>query len=164
MINKRIIFTREDGGLSVITPAPEMFDPSSRTRLQLTSLGIVFATDDEVMAYIISKNDLTEGSYRIVDVEDIPADRSFRNAWMDTGEAVEHDMDKAKEIKKQELRELRKPLLEKLDVEYMKALEQGDDSAKDIAAKKQELRDVTKLDLPDNVEELKNFLPRALDV
>jgi hypothetical protein len=72
----------------------------------------------------------------------VPADRTFRGAWQFNGAAVEIDMAAAREIHKDNLRAERKPELEKLDVDYMKALEQGGDTAA-IAAEKQTLRDVT---------------------
>jgi hypothetical protein len=72
----------------------------------------------------------------------IPADRFFRNAWKFKGDAIEVDMTAARDIHRDSLRAERKLLLETLDVEYMKALEQGGDTAA-IAARKQILRDVT---------------------
>ena len=57
---------------------------------------------------------------------------------------IKINLDKAKEIQKDKLREARKPLLEKLDVDFVKALEIGGDTAS-IAAQKQALRDVTNL-------------------
>ena len=54
------------------------------------------------------------------------------------------NMTKAREIKKEQLRQERKPLLEKLDVQYMRAIESGDtDEQASIATKKQQLRDIT---------------------
>ena len=54
------------------------------------------------------------------------------------------NMDKAREIKKDMIRAERKPELESLDVDYMKALEQGDTAAQQaIVGVKQVLRDVT---------------------
>ena len=65
------------------------------------------------------------------------------------------NIDKAKEIKKDQLRAERKPLLESLDVEFVKALETGADTTP-IVAEKQRLRDITKLcDTAQTVEELK---------
>jgi hypothetical protein len=52
------------------------------------------------------------------------------------------NMTKAREIQKEVIRAERKPQLEALDIDYMKALEQGGDAAA-IAAQKQMLRDVT---------------------
>jgi lipopolysaccharide export system protein LptA len=73
----------------------------------------------------------------------LPADRTFRNAWV-YGEAdvVEVDMPKAQEIFKDNIRRERKPLLEALDVEFMKTLETGGDVSA-ITAKKIALRNIT---------------------
>lgn len=74
------------------------------------------------------------------------------------------NMDKAKEVWKSRLRNARKPILEKLDVDYMRALEQGLDTT-DIVAKKQQLRDITEneqLLSAQSVEEIKSFWPDIL--
>jgi hypothetical protein len=57
---------------------------------------------------------------------------------------IKINLDKAKEIHKDKLREVRKPLLEKLDVDFVRALELGNDTAS-IAAQKRALRDVTNI-------------------
>jgi hypothetical protein len=65
------------------------------------------------------------------------------------------NLNKAKDITKDRLREERKPLLDKLDVDFMKAVEVQADTA-DIVAEKQRLRDVTDLvDTATTLEELK---------
>jgi hypothetical protein len=65
------------------------------------------------------------------------------------------NLEKAKDIKKDMLRADRKPLLDKLDIDYMKAIEQGQDTTP-IVAEKQRLRDITKLtDTATSVDELK---------
>jgi hypothetical protein len=59
-MNSRIIYPTNDGGVAVIIPAPEC--------------GL---TIEEIAA-----KDVPAGkSYKIVDVADIPIDRTFRNAW-----------------------------------------------------------------------------------
>ena len=59
-MNSRIIFPNDDGGVAVIIPAPEC--------------GL---TIEEIAA-----KDVPAGKpYKIVDVADIPSDRTFRNAW-----------------------------------------------------------------------------------
>ena len=51
---------------------------------------------------------------------------------------------KAKELQKERFRQVRKPLLESLAIDYQRADEAGDASKKtEIATKKQALRDVT---------------------
>ena len=77
------------------------------------------------------------------------------------------NMTKAREIKRDQLRAERKPLLEQLDVEFMRAQEQGDQAkADEIAAKKQALRDVTDdpaIDAATTPEELKAVRPSVLE-
>lgn len=58
---------------------------------------------------------------------------------------IKINMNKAVEIRKQQLREARKPRLEMLDILYQRADEQNDTTRKaEIAAQKQALRDITK--------------------
>lgn len=57
---------------------------------------------------------------------------------------IKINIDKAKEIQKDKIRQVRKPILEKLDVDFVRALEVGGDTAS-IAAQKQALRDVTNI-------------------
>ena len=72
----------------------------------------------------------------------VPSDRHFRNAWKINGSVISEDLDTAKEIFKDKIREVRKPLLEAEDVTYMKAMESDDASAKTASVnKKKKLRD-----------------------
>jgi hypothetical protein len=59
-ITKRIIYPNDQGGVSIIIPAPEC---------KLT------------IEEIAAKNVPTGKPYQIVNVEDIPSDRTFRDAW-----------------------------------------------------------------------------------
>ena len=59
-MNQRIIYPTDDGGVAVIIPTPECA-----------------LTIEEIAA-----KDVPAGKpYKIVDVADIPSDRTFRNAW-----------------------------------------------------------------------------------
>ena len=60
----------------------------------------------------------------------IPSDRHFRGAWTLDGKVISEDLATAKNIFKDKIREVRKPLLEAEDVVYMKALEADDADAK----------------------------------
>jgi hypothetical protein len=65
------------------------------------------------------------------------------------------NIDKAKDITKDRLRTERAPLLQQLDVDFMKAVEVQADTA-DIVAEKKRLRDITaEVDNAETVEELK---------
>jgi uncharacterized protein YdaT len=67
------------------------------------------------------------------------------------------NLEKAKEITKNRLREERKPLLEAQDVAFQRALEAGSDTTA-IVAEKQRLRDVTTLvDTVTTLDELKSL-------
>lgn len=59
-MNQRIIYPNDDGGVSILIPAP----------------------DCGLSIEEIALKDVPEGKpYKIVDVSDIPSDRTFRNAW-----------------------------------------------------------------------------------
>ena len=88
--------------------------------------------------YIVDK----DGNQIDASTATVPSDRHFRGAWSLSGSVISEDMDAAKEIFKDKIREVRKPLLEAEDVTYMKALEDDDASAKTASvAKKTALRD-----------------------
>ena len=76
------------------------------------------------------------------------------------------NMDKAREIKKDMIRAERKPKLEELDVQFMRAVEAGDtDAQATIAAQKQALRDATDdpaIASATTPDELKAVVPVAL--
>lgn len=74
----------------------------------------------------------------------IPADETFRGAWVLRDGAIAHDMPKALVIAQDAIRATRAPKLAALDVDFMRAVEAGD-SAKQaqVAAQKQRLRDAT---------------------
>ena len=77
----------------------------------------------------------------------LPAERTFREGWeanADTG-VISVNMEKAKDIWRDKIRDARKPELAKLDAAFMKALETGADTTEIVAAK-QALRDAP--DLP----------------
>ena len=65
------------------------------------------------------------------------------------------DINKAKDVWKEKIREKRKPALEKLDVDFIKAQEQGN-STTQIVADKNTLRDLpSQVDTATTVDEIK---------
>lgn len=54
------------------------------------------------------------------------------------------NLEKAKEIHKEKIREARKPILENLDKDFIRGLEEGKDTS-GIVSKKKKLRDATKI-------------------
>jgi hypothetical protein len=79
------------------------------------------------------------------------------------GKKASINLEKAKEVQRNVWRNLRTQKLASLDLESLKSLEAGDAvKLADISSKKQSLRDVTKLPLPDTLEEIKATLPAIL--
>ena len=75
----RIIYKKDDGGIAVIIPAPEC---------------LIHHTIQE-----IAEKDVPAGKpYKIVSIDDIPSDRTFRDAWevdeadLSDGNGSEYDM------------------------------------------------------------------------
>jgi hypothetical protein len=99
-------------------------------------------------------------------VESFDFDDSFFDAYeFDKNVGAKINIEKAKEIHYNRLRSARKPLLEKLDLEFMLAVEKGDiNLQKEIASKKQVLRDITLINLSNNLDEIKNTWPDVLTV
>ena len=88
--------------------------------------------------YIVDKDGNSANAANVT----VPSDRHFRGAWSLSGDVISEDLDTAKTIFKDKIREVRKPLLEEQDVQYMRAIEADDASAKTTAAnKKTALRD-----------------------
>jgi cell division FtsZ-interacting protein ZapD len=77
------------------------------------------------------------------------------------------NMSIAKEIKKQEIRYERHKKMQKLDIEFMQALEQNNEALKEeIMNKKQRLRDATDeigIETAVSIDELKSVRPSILD-
>ena len=68
---KRILYTHEATGIvSILTPTPQILNEIN------PSTGELWTVED------IAKKDVPTGSkYKIVENEEVPTDRSFRDAW-----------------------------------------------------------------------------------
>ncbi len=146
---KYYIYNNPDNSLSIIMPCINVED------------GPDF-TEEQALARAFKDIPPYATNVRTIKASDLPQDRTFRNAWKQDSGVVSHDMDKAKDITKNILRQIRTSKLQKLDTDYMIADESGDIQTKKlIATKKQELRDITKhpdLDNANTIHELKNLI------
>lgn len=103
--------------------------------------------------------------WAIIEEKEIPIDRTFRDAWIFKNKSISVDIEKAKEIWRDRYREVRSSLLVSLDIEFMKAVESGNVKLQqEIAFKKQALRDITQIPLPDDIEGIKNTWPEILNL
>lgn len=74
------------------------------------------------------------------------------------------NINKAKEIHRNAIRKAREPLLQKLDVDFQRALETGQDTSA-IVQQKQVLRDITQhpdLEAAQTTDEIRAFWPEVL--
>lgn len=116
-------------------PLSEMKTPASETGSR-----VVYTTAQEIKDAVGKVSHPTEGE---------APDRTFRGAWdfdpdRASGFAVKVNMDKAKPIAQERVRQARKPKLEKMDADWFRAQEKGDSTkANEVANKKQQLRDAT---------------------
>jgi hypothetical protein len=136
-----IVYSRVNGGVSVVVPASDI------------SLEEIIQRDipSNVEVYTISS-------------EQLPKDIDFRDCWELINGSVNVNISQAKEVWKNKWREARKPKLEQLDIDYMRALEQGDTQAQqEIVQLKQALRDVTETSLPNTLEGIKSVWPEILN-
>ena len=154
----KVIAYKDGDGLTVVYPA---YQPEMTQQEQ-----------DNFLLFVQNKDipKLSDGSTRqswIIEGEETLKLKHLRTAWKinDSGQLY-FDRNKAQELKKEQFRALRKPLLEKLDVQFMRALEAGNTSElPNIAAKKQTLRDITNInfDTYDTPQKLHEFIPDILN-
>ena len=153
-MNKQVVYKMEEGGIGRLIP-------HETNRLEGES--------DEAFCSRMANLKVPKDYPWIVTEIPIPLDHEFRYAWVWSGHKnpkLYIDMEKAKEIWINKWRTAREPLLENLDVEYLKAVESKNEKLQEeISQKKQELRDITKYDLSsvNDVAELKKVWPSALE-
>lgn len=97
--------------------------------------------------------------YRIISQEEIPIDRTFRDALFDDGQKLMFNMERAREIHRDRLRRLRVAEFEKNDIELRDAsLEKDEIKLQKALEKRDVLRNITihpEIDAAKNIEELK---------
>ena len=117
-MTQAIIFTNDNGGVSVCIPT------------------------GEISIEAVQEKDTPVGSL-IVNVFDLPNQHNdFFDAWELVDGKVEVSLAKATELTKKRLRAEREPLLDAQDVAFQRAQESGADTSA-IVAEKQRLRDIT---------------------
>lgn len=113
------------------------------------------------------KSDGSMRQYFIKEYYELEDRRYVKPAWKlnETSGEIYFDYNVGIQIKKNQFRQLRKPLFEKLDTEFMKAIENNDfDTLNIIKNKKQILRDITNINMSQyqTPQDLHNFIPDVL--
>ena len=116
MTNQRIIYTNNEGGVSVIIPTGEL--PIEAVAAKDVPAGL---------------------AYEIVTTNEVPSDRTFRGAWVMGDCCIDHDLDKCKAIGHDKRRAARAEEFAPHDEVIMKQIP-GNDAAEAEAAR-QAVRD-----------------------
>ena len=133
---RKIVFTRPDGGVSVVS---------------------VPVDTDAALAAAQAKLPVDAANIQIVDESVIPTDRTFRDSWVQSGGGVVVDLPKARDIQEVKIRAAQRKKIR--DILEREAL--GDN----VAAEKASIRAVNPRTLVDNandVAELKSTFPASL--
>ena len=147
-----IVFKRPDGTIYTVgirgkptleeikSAHPEFSEEQANAQLKLFL--DAWPTDSKHHADQLFANGSVPADYEAVAFDyPIPTDE-FDEARIWDGEKISHSLALAKEVKKTLLRRQRKPLMEELDVQFMRLLEQGGNT-KQIVDQKNKLRDAT---------------------
>jgi hypothetical protein len=131
--------------------------------LDQNHLGICYVVDDSISIEDIIKISIPENTpYKIV--EEINVISPFTNCYdFDQENGYKINIQRCKDFWLFNFRKVRTSLLQELDIDFMRAVESKDENKQsEISQKKQQLRDVTLIDLPNTLMELKNTWPEIL--
>lgn len=136
---KKIIYTRIDGGVSVVIPAPKA--QLEKVLGPLTEYRYKKHVEDRSIP-------VNAINVRYVNDSDIPTSREFRGAWVDSSSESKIDIccEKAKEVGLKRLREVRNVKLAKTDIDMTRALESNDAAViNTLKVERQALRNSTEV-------------------
>lgn len=170
---QEIVFTAQDGTVSIQIPANNVYVPNVQT---LPSAGDFVTFEGEISGITVdeiipAKGDFQsytiKATHRLATIQEIAVrdmailgvseyfivdnsvsrstDNYFRGAWVHTNGIISIDMTKAVDVHKNELRYMREPEMAQLDIQYQRALETADQTKiAAVVTRKNALRDVTK--------------------
>jgi hypothetical protein len=142
---KKIVFTRPDGGVSVVNPAPEFVSQFETEEQALQAL--------EFKAVPADATDVVT-----VDVAGIPTDREFRDAWTQTGGAFGISIAKARTIQLERAAQAIELAETRIPGEITRARMEG--RTGDVGALQAELASIQAL----NIDVVRNDIVGAADV
>lgn len=128
------------------------------------TIGLISVGPNEHLINEIAATDVPKDCiWTIIEADFLPEDKTFRDAWVWRNNKIEVDIELAKDQKRRLFRSLREPLLPSLDLQFMRAVEEQDtEKQKEIVSKKKALRDITAIEMPNDLKELKEFIPEIL--
>jgi hypothetical protein len=126
-------------------------------------------TDEEHIAFCLRRTqeeNPNDTNFTPLPDDYILPDEEFRDAWIQKGAAIDHDLEKAREIQLARIRKARTSKFVELDIAYQRADESSNVVEKQlIASKKQALRNITEplksMQLT-SIDDVKNAFPAEL--
>lgn len=120
-------------------------------------ISIAYPCGNCTTEHILKHNLPANVEHRICEVDSLPKNKSFYDSWTFNNTAepcpITIDVGAAHEIQKNKWRKARNPILESLDVQWMRAMEAGNTNlVNQLSLKKQTLRDVTLTPLPTRLQ------------
>jgi len=155
MTKNRIIYTRADGGVSIVVPSPEFIaryesEPEALAAVKAGSVPVTISNPPPGIPDQLPRAEalrlglaFVETPSEIVDEVSLPTNREFRDAWRKNANAVDVDMPAARSIHMRRIRTVRDSALLAADTEQARVTDIGTPS--EIAALKverQKLRDM----------------------
>ncbi len=135
-MNQRIVYSTPDGGVAVVIPSGEL-------------------PIEQVLA-----KDVPEGvEAEIVEIANVPSDRTFRGAWEKSGRNVVTNLTKAKDIAHDKRRAARAKEFAPLDVEATIPSRASQAEAARQAIRNKYAAMQEQMDAAESVEQLKSLLP-----
>ena len=125
-MTKRIVYSRPDGGVSVVCPAPEYIE----------KLMVEGATEDEAIAIVQAKDAPPDATnIEVMEFASLPSSREFRNAWEKPGQgAPVVAMAKAREIHAEHMGQAQAVEIARLKIEQRKERLKGSTAQADSHA------------------------------
>jgi hypothetical protein len=158
----KIAISRQDGGVSImafLTIGRGNILPAGAMWVDQELGSWMRDSSDSIISSEVRKSVPDFLTWHRVTDEQIPADRTYRDALHHDGKALVHDMAKARILKRDHLRHERASVMPELDVKWMRAQGQGKKPEADaIEAKRQAWRDAPadpRIDSAKTIEALK---------
>jgi hypothetical protein len=144
-MDKVLVFSNANGGLTIAHPIRERAEDVSESDFL------------EGIAEEVVPNGVP---YTVLNAADVPDERLFREAWRLHNGTIVVELSAAKEVAKTFIRSVRVTVMNRLDVEYMRALESDlKGAAQRVTAEKSRWRDMPSLaDGAESVQDLKQIM------
>lgn len=148
----KIIYTRVDGGVSIVHAVPK------------EELPLTFLTEEAYKQFVWERSVPSDAINPVeIQTDNIPSNKEFRYAWKQDGNNITYDLEKAKTIQVERTELAINSALQSLNAELIEAIVSGNDEEKEsIIAKKENLKNSMNALIalvPESIEQIKSATP-----